>query len=187
MEKRQVKSEFRVTGRATSVAPGRAAILAQQKRLRSAHADRYAFADESKALVKKQRSKIDFLLQESLALKDGVVGTFQRNFVRSLNLTEAGREEGRARLRAQIMQEEARLAETDAKIRIFERQILVKKQQTGGSNSGLEIQNALAKEIKILENRLDKSTQKFNEMVTVNSSLRLEIDSFNKEKTMFQT
>lgn len=43
------------------------------------------------------------------------------------------------------------------------------------------------KQIKVLENRLDKANQKFNEVLGNNKSLRLEIDNIRKEKVIFET
>lgn len=52
-------------------------------------------------------------------------------------------------------------------------------------NSGAESQNNLQKQIKILENRLDKANQKFNETISVNKELKLVIDSLRKERVIF--
>lgn len=186
MEKRFANSDFRLNSRPSSVMPSRSDIFEQQKRLRSAHADRYSYADEAKALVKKHRSKMEFLIQESKALKDGVITMFQKNFVRNMSRTESDREEAKVRMRAEIEEEEGKLGQIEANIKIFEKQIISMKQRTGGANNPIEIQQGLIKDIKILENRLDKATQKFNDLVTINSGLRLEIDSFRKERTMFQ-
>jgi coiled-coil domain-containing protein 63/114 len=43
------------------------------------------------------------------------------------------------------------------------------------------------KKIKILENRLDKANQKFNETISHNKVLREEIDTMRKEKGIFET
>jgi myosin heavy subunit len=43
----------------------------------------------------------------------------------------------------------------------------------------------LVKQIKILENRLDKANQKFNEAISVNKNLRQQIDSLRRERVIF--
>ena len=43
----------------------------------------------------------------------------------------------------------------------------------------------MQKQIKILENRLDKANQKFNETISVNKELKLVIDSLRKERVIF--
>lgn len=42
----------------------------------------------------------------------------------------------------------------------------------GGYNAGAENESTLQKQIKILENRLDKANQKFNEAIAINRELR---------------
>ncbi len=52
-------------------------------------------------------------------------------------------------------------------------------------NAGQESQHALNKQIKILENRLDKANQKFNEAIAINKNLRQQIDSLRRERVIF--
>lgn len=59
------------------------------------------------------------------------------------------------------------------------------KARLGGINAGADNQNALVKQIKILENRLDKANQKFNEAIAVNKNLRQSIDSLRRERVIF--
>ena len=39
--------------------------------------------------------------------------------------------------------------------------------------------------VKILENRLDKANQKFNEAIAINKNLRQQIDSLRRERVIF--
>lgn len=187
MESHMLTRRYKLRRCSSSIVPQRLQLFEQKNSLRSAQADRQAFVEESQALVKKQRSKIDFLIKESSALKDGVLSTFQKNFVRSLNRSSGYQSDAVSRIYSDISQEEAKLSEVESQIRLFEKQIQVKKKQIGISNNAEEVHRTLGKEIKILENRLDKSNQKFNEMIALNAGLRLEIDSFKKEKSMFKT
>lgn len=52
--------------------------------------------------------------------------------------------------------------QTQMHIRNFQNKIIEKKKNMGGYNAGAENENTLQKQIKILENRLDKANQKFN-------------------------
>lgn len=52
-------------------------------------------------------------------------------------------------------------------------------------NSGAENESNLQKQIKILENRLDKANQKFNETTANNKQLKNIIDSFRRERVIF--
>ena len=55
----------------------------------------------------------------------------------------------------------------------------------GGIQAGQESQKNLLNQIKILENRLDKTSQKFNDVVTMNANLKIEINSLKKERKIF--
>lgn len=52
-------------------------------------------------------------------------------------------------------------------------------------NSGAENESNLQKQIKILENRLDKANQKYNETIAINRDLKDVIDSLRKERVIF--
>lgn len=62
---------------------------------------------------------------------------------------------------------------------------MLQKKSLGGVNAGLESQSSLSRQIKILENRLDKANQKFNEAISLNTRLRQEIDSLRRERVVF--
>ena len=187
MENHLLARRYKLRRCSSSIVPQRMQLLEQKNHLRSAQADRQAFVEESQAIVKKQRSKIDFLVREGFALKDGVLSNFQKNFVRSLNHSLGFQSDAVTRLHSDIAREESRLSDVEAQIRLFDKQIQVKKKEIGVSNNAEEVHRTMVKEIKILENRLDKSNQKFNEMMAFNANLRTEIDSYQKEKSMFKT
>lgn len=50
---------------------------------------------------------------------------------------------------------------------------------------GLLKRQAIAKQIRILENRLDKGLQKFNEAIAANRALREQIDTLRRERVVF--
>ena len=89
-------------------------------------------------------------------------------------------------------------AEIDQHVDQFSQKIVNHKESLGGVNFGAENQNALGKQvskwtswnnyllkIKILENRLDKANQKFNEAIALNKNLRQQIDSLRRERVIF--
>ena len=84
-----------------------------------------------------------------------------------------------------INEETDKLKKMEQNILIFDKQIVSQKGAIGGVNAGLENQNSLVKQIKILENRLDKANQKFNEAISVNKNLRQQIDSLRRERVIF--
>jgi len=56
----------------------------------------------------------------------------------------------------------------------------------GGLNATIQLQERYEKHIKILENRLDKANQKFNESIEHDKNLREEIDKLRKERFFFE-
>eukprot|EP00913_Durusdinium_trenchii_P002526 g2335.t1 len=57
--------------------------------------------------------------------------------------------------------------------------------KSGGVNAALDSSKAIAKQIRILENRLDKGLQKFNEAIAANRTLREQIDTLRRERVVF--
>jgi DNA repair exonuclease SbcCD ATPase subunit len=55
----------------------------------------------------------------------------------------------------------------------------------GGAKAALENHKAVQKQIRILENRLDKGLQKFNEAIEANRALREQIDTLRRERVVF--
>lgn len=86
----------------------------------------------------------------------------------------------------QLIEEEKRgQVEIERHIMDFQKKIIEKRSNIGGYNAGAETDTSLAKQIKILENRLDKANQKFNEAIAVNKQLRQQIDSLRRERVIF--
>lgn len=56
----------------------------------------------------------------------------------------------------------------------------------GGLNATQQLQERYEKHIRILENRLDKANQKFNESIEYDKKLRSEIDKLRKERFFFE-
>lgn len=87
----------------------------------------------------------------------------------------------------------------DEEVKSVQKQIIEKKKMAaaGGGAAGKRDQAAAggaagqaqqnAKKIRLLENRLDKANQKFNETIAQNKVMREEIDNYRKEKSIFET
>merc|ERR1719198_696228 len=57
--------------------------------------------------------------------------------------------------------------------------------QHGGVKAALDNAKAVQKQIRILENRLDRELQKFNEAIAANRNLREQIDTLRRERVVF--
>lgn len=84
-----------------------------------------------------------------------------------------------------IQEEKETQKNIEVHISNFQKKIIEKKKNCLGLNSGAESETNLQKQIKILENRLDKANQKFNETIAINKELKLLIDSLRKERVIF--
>merc|ERR1719281_1910277 len=77
---------------------------------------------------------------------------------------------------------------TDDKVETLQKKIFSIREdmaRKGGVDAPKQNIEATQKQIRILENRLDKALQKFNEAIAANRSLREEIDTLRRERVVF--
>ena len=86
------------------------------------------------------------------------------------------------KIRQQIIFEVTEKNEYDEKIKEIRGDFLTIKNEMGGLNATQQLQERYEKHIRILENRLDKANQKFNESIEYDKKLRSEIDKLRKER-----
>ena len=91
-----------------------------------------------------------------------------------------------SQLKAMIFREISEKKELDDKIKEVKEEFLTIKNEMGGLNATQQLQERYEKHIKILENRLDKANQKFNESIEHDKILRDEIDKLRKERFFFE-
>jgi len=73
----------------------------------------------------------------------------------------------------------------DEQIQLLKQKVLYQRKHMGGVNAARENQSMIQKQIRILENRLDKALVKFNEALAHNKQLREEIDNLRRERVVF--
>lgn len=81
--------------------------------------------------------------------------------------------------------EKRREAEVEKQMKFMQGKLLQSKQQMGGVNAPMESNQAIGKQVKVLENRLDKALVRFNEAIAHNKQLREEIDNLRRERVVF--
>lgn len=86
-----------------------------------------------------------------------------------------------------IVVEQKRAEEYGRHISIIQEKIKSQRQQMGGINASKDTASALNKQLRILENRLDKANQKFNEAIANNKKLREQIDNLRRERVIFDS
>jgi coiled-coil domain-containing protein 63/114 len=81
--------------------------------------------------------------------------------------------------------ERVKIAELDKQIVKYQELILDQKTRLGGVNAAQYNNQLIQKQIKVLDNRLDKYLTKFNETVANNKVLRQKIDEYRRERIVF--
>lgn len=84
-----------------------------------------------------------------------------------------------------IESERRKIEDLDRQIAKYQEQILDQKSRLGGVNAAQVNNSLIQKQIKVLENRLDKSLLKFNETLSQNKNLRQRIDEYRRERVVF--
>ncbi len=91
-----------------------------------------------------------------------------------------------SKLKNLIIKEISEKKELDEKIREVKKEFLLIKNEMNGLNATQQVLERYEKHIKILENRLDKANQKFNESIEHYKKLLDEIDKLRKERFLFE-
>lgn len=84
-----------------------------------------------------------------------------------------------------IENERRKIDELDKSISVYQERILEQKSRLGGVNAAQENNILIQRQIQILENRLNKSLLKFNEILAQNKVLRQKIDEYRRERVVF--
>jgi chromosome segregation ATPase len=81
--------------------------------------------------------------------------------------------------------EKRKVQELDAAIAKYQERILEQKLKGGGVNASVTHNQLILKQVKVLENRLDKCLVKFNDTLAQNKELRTKIDDYRRERIVF--
>ena len=152
--------------------------------------DKAESAKNKKMLGQQVRTAIEALHAENEELKKDLARE-----TRQANLTATmGKGQGSQAARLQeeadlylkkIENERNKIAVLDAKISQCKKEMTAQRQKMGGVNAGKKNHDMLVKQIKLMEKKLDKALQKFNEALAQNKTLRGYIDSLHKERVIF--
>jgi hypothetical protein len=140
-------------------------------------------AKEIQMHMKKDKKTIEFYKEKIAKLN---VEKEKYESRQHFNSDTTGRAGEIAYIRAQIEKERAEKTDFDEKIKEIKEDFLNIKNEMGGLNATEQLQDRYEKHIKILENRLDKANQKFNESILYDKKLREEIDKLRKERFFFE-
>ncbi|XP_078488912.1 axonemal p66.0 [Ciona intestinalis] len=159
-----------------------------QRQYRIMDGDRKAYCEESQNIIRRQRAQIASLqeereeIQTNLLLAQSAQNTKKdsSNMEELCNLlSEQDSYEGL------IKEETEAVRALDAEIRQIETKINTQHRSMGGVHSSHLRHVGTQKQIRVLENRLDKATVEFNKLLTSNSKLREEIDHLRSQRAVF--
>lgn len=153
-------------------------------------------------MSKRESSKEDLPTQRVLRQREIIESLRHNNEILKLDLTKESRENKRAsssgamkditRLQEQsntyvrrIEEERRQIEELDNEIATYQEKILEQKARMGGINASWQNNQMIQKQIRVLENRLDKCLLKFNETLAQNKHLRQRIDEYRRERVVF--
>eukprot|EP01031_Cornospumella_fuschlensis_P031203 gene31203-37710_t len=160
-----------------------------QREYRRMEIDRRAYAEQSQAVLRKQQMTIDKFRRENEALKNDIA-LIMRSSNRPLSMNEQETVQALTDLGDKyanaIEYERNNIATMEEQIEILKSKSLQQRKTMGGVNASKENHYMIQKQIRILENRLDKSLIKFNEASANNKKLRDQIDDLRRERVVFE-
>jgi len=158
------------------------------KKYRIIEGDRKAYSDESQSVLRKQRATIDKLKADNQQLKEDL--QLERKHAKVYDSVSAQSQIAKLQdagdmYTRKIELEKRRIEELDKQMEIMHKKIWEQRQKMGGINASRENNQAIVKQIQILENRLDKALKKYNEALANNKKLRENIDNLRRERLVF--
>jgi len=176
------------TGSMTTMNVGGVDFTQLQKEYRNMEMYRKSYSDESHQVMRRQQSVIEKLKRDNEDMK-GELAMATKHITES---SASQQQENINKMQDQIdaygkkiVLENKRLETLTQQISIMKHKVLHQKKHMGGVNAAKENHQMIHKQIRILENRLDKSLIKFNEALAQNKILREEIDNLRGERMIF--
>eukprot|EP00232_Nephroselmis_pyriformis_P003386 CAMPEP_0182912456 /NCGR_PEP_ID=MMETSP0034_2-20130328/37522_1 /TAXON_ID=156128 /ORGANISM="Nephroselmis pyriformis, Strain CCMP717" /LENGTH=532 /DNA_ID=CAMNT_0025049131 /DNA_START=62 /DNA_END=1660 /DNA_ORIENTATION=- len=140
------------------------------------------------AVQMRQSRTVDKLKQDNQRLKDDLLleNKYSALPVNSAATAQIAKLQDQADMfTRKIETEKRRVQELDKQISLYQQKIMEQRKKMGGVNAARENNQQINKQIKILENRLDKALVKYNEALAHNKQLRKQIDDLRRERLVF--
>jgi coiled-coil domain-containing protein 63/114 len=160
-----------------------------QREYRHMELNRRAYAEESQLVLRKQQSTIDKLRKDNEMIK-GELAIMMRSTNRNVSSSQqeiiSKLQDQGDRMATSVDFEKRNIQTLEEQIHIMKQKVLQQRKSMGGVNASKENYHMIQKQIRILENRLDKSLIKFNEAIAHNKTLRDNIDDLRRERVVFE-
>jgi len=143
---------------------------------------------ESQQLLANERATIEKLKEDNDQLKEEL--SLERRHAKVYDSVSAQAQIAKLQdtgdmYTRKIELEKRRIQELDKQMEIMHKKIWDQRQKMGGINASRENNQAIAKQIQILENRLDKALKRYNEALANNKRLRENIDNLRRERLVY--
>jgi len=163
-------------------------LASLQNRYREMEAEIRMANDDSVQTIKMQRQKITKLRGDNTRVKEDLeLETRQaRNSLRQTGATTISDLQEKSEFYEKRLQiETEKIQELDRMIQTMEESILKQRSDMGGVNANRETSRTITKNIRMLENRLEKANTKYNEALGHNKKLRETIDNLRRDRAVF--
>jgi len=163
-----------------------------QRKFRVLENDKRAYSEDSQGIIRKQRATIEKLTRENRKMKQestearSASGGRAEHKIGSEKLAKI--QERMDELDKKLKVEQEVMKTSDDRIETLQKKIFGIREdmaRKGGVDASKQNVEATQKQIRILENRLDKALQKFNEAIAANRTLREQIDTLRRERVVF--
>lgn len=165
-------------------------LMELQRQYRNMELNRRQYAEESQTLLRKQQSTIDKLRKDNDGIKADIA-MIMRSSNRPMG---AAQQENLQRLHDagdkyanEIDHERKNIEIMEEQVAIMKQKLLHQRRAMGGVNASKDNHFMIQKQIRILENRLEKALVKFNEAIANNKGLRDQIDDLRRERVVFES
>jgi coiled-coil domain-containing protein 63/114 len=166
-----------------------AELIQLQREYRHMEVNRRAYSEESQILLRKQQKTIEKLRSDNDMLRNDIA-TITRGSSRPLTVAQQQEihrfHDMKEKYLSLIDVERENYQRMELEIDEMRQKVLSQRKAMGGVNAMKENHYMIQKQIRILENRLDKALIKFNESIAFNKTLRDKIDDLRRERVVFE-
>jgi len=159
-----------------------------QRKYRIMEGNRKSYSEDSQKVIMHQRQTIEKLKEENQRLTAELeLETKATSKPPTLAYQErlSRAQDAADQYTRKIELEKRKVEELSRAIEMCEAKFLEMRKMMGGLYSAKDNNMQVAKQVKVLENRLDKALVNFNEALANNKRLRDEIDSLRRERVVF--
>ena len=159
-----------------------------QRKYKIMEGNRKSYTEDAQHHIRRQRKTIDKLKFDNIKLKTELEA--QREDQNSVPSPNAQAEIVRLRDFAdlytrKIEMERRRVEELDQQLALSDAKIVEQRRALGGADAAKEGDQQIERQVRVLENKLDKTLTRFNEALARNKNMRAEIDVLRMERVNF--